>query len=141
MTQARPDDPLPSPNDQPTVIQEHDQVSLRASPAVTPVPGAAEEPPLFTLNDDPSPLPLSRVGEYEILSTVGRGGMGIVFKARHVRLSRVVALKMLSAGLLARPEDIHRFENEAAAAAQLQHPNIVALFEVSNYEGQPYFSM
>ena len=67
--------------------------------------------------------------------------MGVVFKARHVRLNRVVALKMLSSGVLARPEDVQRFENEASATAQLQHPNIVALFEVGTHDAQPFFSM
>src|SRR5262249_14971654 len=72
---------------------------------------------------------------------VGRGGMGVVFKARHVRLNRTVALKMILGGQLARDDDRHRFDTEAAAAAQLQHSGIVALYETGTHEGQPYFSM
>jgi WD40 repeat protein len=85
--------------------------------------------------------PVSRVAHYELIEEIGRGGMGVVFKARDIRLGRVVALKMILGGALARPEDLQRFENESAATAQLQHANIVALYEVSAYENQPYFSM
>jgi WD40 repeat protein len=140
MTPTDPQDQAPSPNDQPTVLQEPGALSVRAGPpVVAPAHNPDAAPTLSGAGTGPQPL--SRIGEYEILSTIGRGGMGVVFKARHVRLGRVVALKMLSGGLLARPEDVHRFEIEAAAAAQLQHPNIVALYEVGTYEDQPFFSM
>jgi WD40 repeat protein/tRNA A-37 threonylcarbamoyl transferase component Bud32 len=87
------------------------------------------------------PIPLTRVADYELLKEIGRGGMGVVFKARHVRLNRIVALKMIRGGALANSDELQRFEKEAAAAAQLQHPNIVALYEVSAHNQQPFLSM
>src|SRR5262245_27430693 len=69
------------------------------------------------------PVPLTRVAEYELIKEVGRGGMGVVFKARDVRLNRIVALKMIRGGTLANSDELQRFEKEAAAAAQLHHPN------------------
>jgi serine/threonine protein kinase len=82
-----------------------------------------------------------KIPGYEILGVLGRGGMGLVFKARHRELKRLVALKMILAGEHADTQELARFRREAEAVAQLEHPNIVQIYEVGEHQGRPFFSL
>ena len=121
---------------------DHDRVqqvaeSLRPAPAgLLPTLGAGESPP-----SDNGLGKVPYFGDYEIVREIARGGMGVVFQARQVSLNRPVALKMILAGQLADETDVKRFYTEAEAAANLDHPGIVPIYEVGQHEGQHYFSM
>jgi serine/threonine-protein kinase len=82
-----------------------------------------------------------QIGEYDIIGELGRGGMGVVYQARHRQLGRVVALKMIRAGVHADADDLDRFLSEAQAVARLQHPGIVQIFDIGQQDGLPYFSL
>jgi serine/threonine-protein kinase len=98
----------------------------------------------FSRDVTPLPLPtagLPRIRGYDVQGELGRGGMGVVYKARHRRLNRAVALKMLLAGPCAGPEELERFLREAEAVASLRHANIVQVYDVGDLDGRPYFTM
>src|SRR5262249_7384096 len=101
-------------------------------PSLPTVPESAGAVPVHAAPDLPG---------YEILSELGRGGMGVVYRARQTALGRVVALKMIRDGALAGAEGVDRFEREARAVARLQHPNIVQIFEVGRHKGRSFFSL
>jgi serine/threonine-protein kinase len=119
-------------------LDQFDRLTAPFRPSPRPQPSALVP---STVETTPALGPGRVLGDYELLQVIGQGGMGVVYKARQISLNRSVALKMISAGRFAAPDQVGRFRNEAEAAAGLDHPHVVSVYEVGEAEGQLFFSM
>jgi serine/threonine-protein kinase len=125
-------------------LADHARMRQGVAPLRSAEPVHADTVSVLPSNGSAPTVPLGKVryfGDYELLEEIARGGMGVIFKARQVSLQRLVALKMILAGQLASEAEVQRFQIEAEAAAGLDHPNIVPIYEVGTHQGQHYFSM
>jgi eukaryotic-like serine/threonine-protein kinase len=127
-------------NEHPDLADELRSLWATAQFAAAFVPARANLPTLPALDTSPVVQPDS-FGDYEIIGELGRGGMGVVYKARQKSLGRIVALKMMREARLSSDSDRNRFLAEAESAARLKHPNIVTVFEVGHQRDLPYIAM
>jgi predicted Ser/Thr protein kinase len=121
------------------------QVEAQAPTGASPKKGNDKTIVLLRADASPSqpaqPSTLHYFGDYQLQDEIARGGMGVVYRARQVSLNRIVAVKMILAGKFVTSAEVKRFHTEAEAAANLQHPNIVAIHEIGEQDGRHYFSM
>src|SRR3954462_3140032 len=84
---------------------------------------------------------VTKIGKYDVVEVLGKGGMGIVYKATDSRIGRMVAIKMMTGGFAENPDLLKRFYREAKSTGMLQHPNIVIVYELGEHDGNPYLVM
>jgi serine/threonine-protein kinase len=127
---------------------DQDQFDSLVAPLRTGTPSPTIHRPTHPGSETPRPeagvrasSPQQAFGDYEVLEEIARGGMGVVYRARQLSLNRTVALKMIRSGQFAFPEEVQRFRLEAEAAANLDHPHIIPIYEIGTHEGRHYFSM
>ncbi|MFT7634136.1 MAG: serine/threonine protein kinase [Mariniblastus sp.] len=137
-------------DDEELCLNCQNEVTLAAKPATTgddditlPRQGNAVEASngIADGSDTSSSLSGMRLGDYDLLEELARGGMGVVYRARDRKLNRDVAIKMIIGGQFSSPADIQRFYVEAEAAAKLDHPGIVPIYAIDSFEGRPFFAM
>jgi|GEM_PF-819410 len=130
---------------EPTFLSANDAAVVQGATVIAPAHKKDSEDFFDTVNDEVDekgkPARGITVGDYQVVGELGRGGMGVVYKARHRKLNRLVALKMILAGKHSGNEALSRFIAEAQAVAKLQHPGIVQIFDIGEHQGLPYFSL
>ena len=128
----------PRPDERPTHAVAADVTAQQVRPTDIADPQVTVAPEAGRMVGKTVP---SAVAGYEVLGVLGRGGMGVVYKARQLGLNRVVALKMILAGDHAGDLEVARFRAEAEAVARIQHPNIIQIYEIGEEGGRPFFSL
>lgn len=124
-----------------TILDSPSEDSEHGATLIPPIEFTAEQGVRTGSRESTINFPIAVIGEYDIISEIARGGMGVVYKARHRQLGRIAAVKLIKSGQLADESELKRFQVEAQAAAGLDHPGIVPVYEVGQQNGQHYMAL